>query len=101
MSLFPAKVEDEADARAEGKCEVCGGLLKGKYEYDHIKPRGLGGDNSLENCRVTCSRCHLTKTLDEDMPQMRRADRKAKLKKQLPVAAGSGPEIYRRYFGDD
>src|SRR6185437_11109281 len=96
MSLFSAKVEEQAEARAAGRCEDCGGQLKpGKYQLDHIKPRGLGGDNSLENCQVICTPCHLKKTLD-DMPPMRRADRKAKLKKQLPVAAGV-PEIARRF----
>jgi 5-methylcytosine-specific restriction endonuclease McrA len=97
MSLFPAAVEDAADARAQGKCEDCGGLLKpGKYQYDHIKPRGMGGLNTLENCRVRCTACHVQKTMDDDMPPMREADRKAKVKKQLPVAQGN-PEIMRRY----
>ena len=96
MSLFPAKVEDAADARAAGRCENCGGLLKGKYEYDHIKPRGLGGDNSLQNCQVRCIRCHVQKTQDDDMPAMRTADRKAKVKKDLLVAPGE-PEIGYRF----
>jgi 5-methylcytosine-specific restriction protein A len=97
MSLFPAKVEDQADARAGGRCEDCGGLLKpGKYQYDHIKPRGFGGDNSLQNCLVRCVRCHLKKTMDDDMPAMRSADRKGKVKKDLPVAAGK-PGMARRF----
>ena len=96
MSLFPARVEDAADARAAGRCEACHGLLKGKYEYDHIKPRGLGGDNSLENCQVRCIRCHLQKTQEDDMPAMRAADKQAKVKKDLPVAAGVS-EIARRF----
>ena len=94
---FSAKIEEDAEKRAAGRCEDCGGQLKpGKYQFDHIKPRGFGGDNSLENCRVRCVRCHLTKTLDEDMPAIRTADRQAKIKKQLPVAAGK-PEIMRRF----
>jgi 5-methylcytosine-specific restriction endonuclease McrA len=97
MSLFPAKVEDDALARAAGRCEDCGGLLKpGKFQFDHIKPRGFGGDNSLGNCRVRCVRCHLQKTQDDDMPAMRAADRKAKVKRQLPVVDGK-PEIGRRF----
>lgn len=94
---FSAKIEEQAEARAAGRCEDCGGLLKpGKYHHDHVKACGLGGDNSLENCRVRCVRCHLTKTLEEDMPTMRKADRQAKVKKNLPVAAGV-PEIARRF----
>jgi 5-methylcytosine-specific restriction endonuclease McrA len=94
---FSAKVEDEAEARAQGKCEDCGGQLKpGKFQYDHIKPHGLGGESTLENCRVRCVVCHLAKTMDADMPPMRRADKQAKIKKQLPVAAGDS-EISRRF----
>jgi 5-methylcytosine-specific restriction protein A len=96
-SGFSAKVEDEAEARAAGRCEDCGGQLKpGKFQHDHIKPRGMGGDNSLENCLIRCTVCHLQKTLDEDMPPMRKADKQAKVKKQLPVANGLS-EIARRY----
>ena len=94
---FSAKIEEEADARAAGRCEDCGGQLKpGKFQYDHIKPYGMGGSSTLENCRVRCTACHLKKTMDDDMPPMRKADQQAKIKKQLPVAAGSS-EIARRF----
>lgn len=94
---FSAKVEEQAEARAAGRCEKCGGQLKpGKYEFDHKDAHGLGGNSSLENCQVLCIRCHLEKSLEEDNPKMRAADRKAKIKKQLPVAAGVS-EIARRY----
>jgi 5-methylcytosine-specific restriction endonuclease McrA len=94
---FSAKIEDEAEARAQGKCEDCGGQLKpGKFNFDHIKPHGMGGASTLENCRVRCVVCHLQKTLDDDMPPMRKADKQAKVKKQLPVANGVS-EIARRY----
>ena len=96
---FSAKIEDEAEARAQGKCEDCGGQLKpGKYQFDHIKPHGLGGESTLENCRVRCIRCHLAKTLEDDMPSMRKADKQAKVKKQLPTAHGVS-EIARRFGG--
>jgi 5-methylcytosine-specific restriction endonuclease McrA len=94
---FSAKIEDEALARAKGVCEDCGGQLKpGKYQFDHIKPHGMGGESTLENCRVRCAVCHLKKTMDDDMPPMRKADKQAKVKKQLPVAVGVS-EIARRY----
>src|SRR5271168_1405677 len=94
---FSAKIEDEAEARAGGRCEDCGGQLKpGKYQFDHIKPHGMGGDSSLSNCRVRCVVCHLKKTMEDDMPPMRKADKQAKVKKQLPVANGSS-EIARRW----
>jgi 5-methylcytosine-specific restriction endonuclease McrA len=100
-SGFSAKVEDEARARAKGFCEDCGGQLKpGKYEFDHIKPRALGGDNSLENCRLRCVACHLIKTQEDDMPAIRTANRKGKVTHGLIVAAGM-PEIARRFLGAD
>lgn len=93
---FSAKVRDEAEARAGGKCEICGGMLKGKMFFDHKLADGLGGFPTLENCQLLCSRCHIDKTMDSDMPPMRKADKQAKVKKQLPVAAGNS-EIMRRF----
>lgn len=93
---FSAKVQDQAAERASGKCEKCGGLLKGRLFFDHKLADGLGGLPTLENCQVLCARCHIDKTMDEDNPKMRAADRKAKIKKQLPTANGVS-EISRRY----
>ena len=63
-----------------------------------VKPHALERrrKHSLENCRVRCTVCHLKKTMDDDMPAIRTADRKAKVKKQLIVADGD-PEIMRRF----
>ena len=94
---FTAKVEDEAQARAKGQCERCGGQIKpGKFHFDHIIAHGSGGESTLGNCQVLCVRCHLEKTMEEDLPPMRKADRKAKVKKNLPVANGKS-ELARRY----
>ena len=98
---FSAKTEEQAEARAAGRCEDCGGQLKpGKYQFDHIKPRGLGGDNSLENCRVRCTACHLTKTMEQDLPPMRKADAKRKAAKDVLRSNESiGPNaLMRRGF---
>lgn len=95
MSRFSASVQDAALARSGGQCEECGGQLKpGQYEFDHKKPRGLGGDDTLENCVVLCRACHLQKTMSDDMPPMRQADRKGKRK--VIVARGES-EIARRF----
>jgi 5-methylcytosine-specific restriction endonuclease McrA len=98
MSGFSAKVEDDALARAAGRCEgPCRGQLKpGRYQVHHKIPRWKGGDNSLSNALVLCSACHLAAEQDHDFDNMRTADRKAKVKKDLPVAAGK-PEIGRRF----
>jgi 5-methylcytosine-specific restriction endonuclease McrA len=93
---FTAKVQDQALALADGKCGYCGGMLKpGQFEYDHRKPHAMGGESSLENCVVACRACHVSKTQD-DMPPMRKADKQAKVKKDLLVAPGT-PEIGRRF----
>lgn len=94
---FSAKIQADAFARASGKCESCSGMLKpGQFQFDHKKPYALGGDSSLDNVQCLCTACHLSKSQDEDLPPIRSADRKAKLKERLPVAIGIS-EIARRY----
>lgn len=59
-------------------CEMCGLRIIGLCEYDHIKPDGLGGEPTLENCAVLCGKCHRIKTHEEDRPVMAKADRQRK-----------------------
>lgn len=61
---FTKKTKLAAFARAGGRCECgCGKkLMPGDVEYDHITAAALGGDNSLENCRVLSRACHRAKT---------------------------------------
>ena len=93
---IPARVQDEALAAAKGCCGYCGGMLKpGQFEYDHRKPVALGGTNDISNIVVACRACHLDKTMEQDMPPMRKADRKGKATRSLETAAGM-PEIFRR-----
>jgi 5-methylcytosine-specific restriction endonuclease McrA len=92
---FTAKVEEQARARAAGRCEECGGMLKpGHSQVDHIKPCALGGSNELDNAQVLCTVCHLRKTMELDMPSIRKGDKDAKPK--LEVASGM-TEIQRRF----
>lgn len=58
-------------------CEVCGIELNARtgLHYDHHDPDGLGGEPTLENCRVLCRTCHSIKTISEDQPRMAKADR--------------------------
>lgn len=64
--------------RAKGICECgCGMPLdqhKG-FDFDHIIPCELDGDNSLENCRVVNRTCHRAKTSTEDMPRIKKVRR--------------------------
>lgn len=76
---FTKKVKLAALKRADGKCEGCGQPLQpGRFQFDHIVPDGLGGEPTLENCKVLCSgsraSCHGIKTHEEDTPRMRKAD---------------------------
>lgn len=83
---FPAKVKAAALRRCSDKkgiphCEGrnCGAELKaGKTFYDHDKADGLGGEPTLENCRVLCGSCHDAKTFGHDNPIMQKADRMRK-----------------------
>jgi 5-methylcytosine-specific restriction protein A len=62
---FSRAVRREVLARANGKCEgpECGAFLKiHEGEYDHILPNELGGEPTVENCRLLCRVCHRIKT---------------------------------------
>lgn len=73
---FPAKVKVAAFERAGGHCESCTAkLFPGNTEYDHAIPCALGGDNTLDNCRVVCRACHRTKTSGEDIPRIAKGKR--------------------------
>jgi 5-methylcytosine-specific restriction enzyme A len=63
---FSRKVRVAAFKRADGKCEVCGvRLVPGRFRYDHIIPDALGGDPTLENCKVQCDACDAPKTASD------------------------------------
>jgi 5-methylcytosine-specific restriction endonuclease McrA len=78
---FPLKVRKLAFARccinAEPHCETCGIKLSKRTGtiYEHIIPDGLGGDPTIENCKVHCRNCADIKTFTEDNPRMQKADR--------------------------
>lgn len=60
---FSNKIKAAAALRANGRCESCGRrLLTGDFHYDHDIADGIGGENSLTNCRVLCRSCHAVKT---------------------------------------
>lgn len=79
---FPAKVKLAAYKRSlkDGHChcEECGVRVRGLPEYDHIKPDGLGGEPTLDNCQVLCGPCHREKTHQHDRPIMQKADNQRK-----------------------
>lgn len=42
-------------------CEYCLSTIDGSYHLDHILPIKLGGNNSLNNLAISCSKCNLCK----------------------------------------
>lgn len=82
---FPKRVKAAAfarccDDRGIPHCESCGVILTGgNIVYEHMQPDGLGGEPTLENCKVYCRKvCATRKTVDEDNPRMAKADRQLK-----------------------
>ena len=81
---FPVKVKLQAYERclinSKPHCELCDKLILGVPQYDHVKPDGLGGRATIENCMVLCGSCHRNKTHGQDRPVMAKADRSFKSK---------------------
>lgn len=72
---FSRKIKAQAFLRSGGSCETCGARLKtGEGEYDHILPCALGGEATLDNCKLICRVCHKEKT-HKDVLGIRKADR--------------------------
>ncbi len=57
-------------------CETCDAELNERTGiiFEHVRPDGLGGELTLENCKVHCKTCADVKTHTEDNPRMRKAD---------------------------
>lgn len=76
---FPLSVRKKAFTRSckDGilHCEGCGNQIRGTPIYEHVIPDGLGGEPTLENCKVHCKTCADVKTFTEDNPRMAKADR--------------------------
>lgn len=74
---FSRKIKAQAALRAGGRCENCTArLMTGSYHYDHDTPDGLGGEPTLENCKVLCKSCHSIKTTKQDVPAIAKAKRR-------------------------
>jgi 5-methylcytosine-specific restriction enzyme A len=74
---FSRSVRVAAWKRADGCCQECTRrLYPGDARFDHIIPAGLGGDATLDQCRVLCRWCHDVKTFGSDVPAIARAKRR-------------------------
>ena len=73
---FSAKVKAQAALRANGHCENCTRkLLTGDHNYDHDLPDAMGGEPTLENCKLLCRACHQEKTSVRDVPTIAKSNR--------------------------
>jgi len=74
---FSKQVRRDALKRAGGKCEGenCGAVFGVKFHFDHDIADGLGGEPTLENCKVLCYPCHDEKTRKHDVPLIAKVKR--------------------------
>jgi hypothetical protein len=78
---FSAKIKAAALKRCMRNgvphCESCPVELNARTGiiFEHVTPDGLGGEPTLENCKVHCRTCADIKTITEDNPRMAKADR--------------------------
>ncbi len=97
---FPKQVKREALKRALGKCEnaKCGALFGVKFHFDHDIADGLGGEPTLDNCKVLCHACHGEKTAKHDVPLIAKTkriqDRHNGIKKRRTMTS------WRKFNGD-
>lgn len=102
---FTTKTRKEALRRSGKRCEASGswyGLPEGQrctadlslgVEYDHYILDANSKDNSLENCRAVCPKCHGWKTRHRDTPTAAKTVRQQfmgmKTKPKKPVQSRS------------
>lgn len=96
---FSKQVKRDALKRAAKKCEnpKCGALFGVKFHFDHDIADGLGGEPTLENCKVLCHACHGKKTAEHDIPLIAKTkriqDRHNGIKKRRTITS------WRRFNG--
>jgi 5-methylcytosine-specific restriction protein A len=53
-------------ARDAGICQLCGKLVTGRGDVDHIVPKARGGTDAMENLQFVHVGCHSQKTVAEN-----------------------------------
>jgi hypothetical protein len=105
---FPQSVRKKAFARCCRNgvpyCEGCGAPVRsGGFIYEHVLADGLAGEPLLENCKVHCTACKVTKD-KADNAVMAKADRVLKrayglMPKKQPIASRGFPKRQRTHAG--
>ncbi len=49
-------------ARDQGICQLCGLLVVGSPDIDHIVEKSKGGTEAMSNLRTACKACHSKRT---------------------------------------
>lgn len=102
---FSKPVRRDAFLRAKGNCEGCGlRLALGKFHFDHDLPDDLGGEPTLDNCRVLCVTCHKAKTKQVDIPRIAKGrrirDREMGIKKRSSFACSKTSRWKKKVTGE-
>jgi 5-methylcytosine-specific restriction protein A len=53
-------------ARDAGICQICGKLVTGRVDIDHIVPKARGGTDAISNLQTAHAGCHSRKTVAEN-----------------------------------
>ena len=63
----PGSIRYQVLKRAKGRCELCGISMEEKaLEVDHIVPKNLGGEDSIDNYQALCFTCNANKRDTDD-----------------------------------
>ncbi|MCG2775365.1 MAG: HNH endonuclease [Desulfobacterales bacterium] len=86
--------------KTEGKCHVCGGLIDGYWEADHVLAHSSGGDHSVENylpAHRTCNNYRWDYLPEEFQEILRRGVwLRTQIEKEATVGKPAG-ESFARY----
>jgi hypothetical protein len=64
VSSLPARLRRQVVHRARGRCEYCGLAQERQdltFHLDHIIPRSVGGELSIDNLALACASCSVRK----------------------------------------
>ena len=90
--------------REKGLCYVCGTkLTPGQYIFEHIRALELGGEDSVDNIRLTCKPCATEKTKTDHQTAAKAKRQKAAVlglkKSKTPLPFGKGSAWKRKLDG--
>ena len=90
--------------KEKGLCCLCGAkLMPGGYIFEHIRALELGGEDGVDNIRLTCKPCATEKTkTDHHMAAKAKRQKSAALglkKSKTPLPFGKGSQWKKKLDG--